>query len=93
MPTRKMLMFTGLLLIAFPLPRAELLSRTAEDCKCDLNELGCRIMCSGIGSGRGTGGGSSTFDVAPGANRQLPERPIVVPRTETDIRNPSGPNK
>jgi hypothetical protein len=77
----KMLVLTSLVLLMLPLRHAELLSRAADGCKCDLNDLGCKIVCSGVGSGRGTGGGTSTFDVAPLKDGSPPERPIVVPRT------------
>lgn len=93
MTTRKTLVLAGLLLIAFPLRQGELLSRVAAECKCDQSELGCRIMCSGIGSGQGTGGGSSTFNAAPGVNRPPSERPVVVPQTETDIKSPPKQEK
>jgi hypothetical protein len=90
MSTRKILMLASLTLIAFPLPRAELFSRIAEGCNCDRSKMACRIQCSDIGSGTGTGGGSSTFRVGPDVDRTVPERPVVVPRTETDIRSSSG---
>jgi len=93
MTTRKALALAGLVLIAFPLRHAELLSRVADDCKCDRNQLSCKILCSGIGSGAGTGGGSSTFDIAPGVNRPAQEPPIIVPRTEGDTKSPSAPIK
>ncbi|MGY8636549.1 hypothetical protein RAD15_29165 [Bradyrhizobium sp. 14AA] len=89
MTARKTLVLAGLLLIAFPLRQGELLSRVAAECKCDQSELGCRIMCSGIGSGQGTGGGTSSFNSAPGVNRLPADRPVVVPRTDTDIRSKS----
>jgi hypothetical protein len=85
MTIRKTLVLAGLALIAFPLRHAELLSRVANDCNCDRSQLSCKILCSGIGSGPGTGGGSSTFRV----NRPAQERPIVVPRTEMDTKSPS----
>jgi hypothetical protein len=90
MTTRKTLVLAGLVLIAFPSRHAELLTRVAEDCKCDRSQLSCKILCSGIGSGPGTGGGSSTFDVAPDVNRPAQERPIVVPRPEVDTKSPSA---
>jgi hypothetical protein len=83
-------MLASLALIAFPLPRAELLSRIADECTCDRTKMACRILCSGIGSGSGTGGGSSTFRITPGDDRTVPERPIVMPRTEPDIRMSPG---
>lgn len=90
MSTRKTLVLAGLLLIASPLRHGELLSRVAAECKCDQSDFGCRIMCSGIGSGQGTGGGStSSFNAAPGANRPPQDRPVVVPRTDTDSRSKS----
>jgi|HubBroStandDraft_6_1064221.scaffolds.fasta_scaffold117696_2 hypothetical protein len=88
MTTRKTLVWAGLVLFAFPLRHAELLSRVADDCKCDRKQLSCKILCSGIGSGPGTGGAASTFDVAPGVNRPAQERPIIVPRTEGDTKSP-----
>jgi len=88
MTTRKTLVLAGLALIAFPLRHAELLSRVADECKCDRKQLSCKILCSGIGSGPGTGGGASTFDVAPGIDRPAQERPIIVPRTEKDTKGP-----
>jgi hypothetical protein len=90
MSTRKTLVLAGLLLIAFPLRHGELLSRVAAECKCDPGDVGCRIMCSGIGSGQGTGGGStSTFNTAPGVNRLPQERPVVVPRMDTEPKSRS----
>lgn len=83
MTTRKILVSASLMLIAFPLQHAELLSPVADDCKCDRSKLSCKILCSGIGSNPGTGGGTSTFDVAPGVDRPAEERPIIVPRTDT----------
>lgn len=89
MTTRKALVAAGLLLIASPLRHTELLSRVADDCKCDRTQLSCKILCSSIGSGQGTGGGSSTFDVAPGVNRPAPDQQIIVPRPETDTKSTS----
>jgi hypothetical protein len=91
MSTRTILMLVSLTLIAFPLPRAELFSRIAEGCNCDRSKMACRIQCSDIGSGAGTGGGSSTFRIAPDVDRAVPERPIVVPPTVPDIRSSTGP--
>ena len=88
MITRKTLVLAGLVLIAFPLRHAELLSRVADNCKCDRTLLSCKILCSRIGSGPGTGGGSSTFDVAPGVRSPDQERPIILPRTEEDTKSP-----
>jgi hypothetical protein len=79
MTTHKLLIFAGLALLMFPLRHAEHWTRTANDCKCDLNDLGCRIVCSGIGSDKGTGGGTSTYDHAPRKDNSPQERPIVVP--------------
>ncbi|MDA9501884.1 hypothetical protein [Bradyrhizobium sp. CCBAU 11357] len=90
MSTRKTLMLASLALIAFQLPRAELFSRIAEGCNCDRSKMACRIQCSDIGSGSGTGGGSSTFRIAPDVDRPVPERPIVVPSTVPDIRSSTG---
>jgi hypothetical protein len=89
MTTRKTLVLVGLALIVFPLRHAEPLIRVADECKCDRTQLACKILCSGIGSGDGTGGGSSTFSTAPGAVRPSQERPVIVPRTETDTRRSS----
>jgi hypothetical protein len=88
MTIRKTLVLAGLVLIAFPLRHAELLSRVAIDCKCDRKQLSCKILCSGVSSGSGTGGGSSTFNVAPGVISPAEERPIIVPRTERDTKSP-----
>lgn len=82
MTTHKILALTSLLLVAFPLRHAEILTRVADDCKCDAKDMGCRIMCSGIGSDHGTGGGSSTFDVVPPGEGPSKEPPIVVPKTD-----------
>jgi hypothetical protein len=91
---RKTLVLAGLVLIAFPLRHAELLSRVADECKCDRTQLSCKILCSGVGSGQGTGGSSSTFDIAPGIERPAQERPTIVPRTEDkDTKSPSGQNR
>jgi hypothetical protein len=79
MTTHKLLAFASLVLFMFPLRHAEVLTRTANDCKCDLKDLGCKIVCSGIGSGEGTGRGTSTFDVTPRKDNSPQERPIVVP--------------
>jgi hypothetical protein len=79
MTTYKLLAFASLVLLIFPLRHAELSSRAANDCKCDLKDLGCKIVCSGIGSSQGTGGGTSTFDAAPRKDNSPQERPIVVP--------------
>jgi hypothetical protein len=88
MTTHKLLAFAGLALVMFPLRHAEFWSRTANDCKCDLNDLGCKIVCSGIGSGKGTGGGASTYDVAPRKDNPPQERPIIVP--EPDNKSTTG---
>jgi hypothetical protein len=92
MTTRKTLVLAGLVLIAFPLRPAELLSRVANECKCNRALLSCKILCSDLGSGPGTGG-PSTFDVIPGANRPAEERPIIIRPTEGDTKRPSGQNK
>ena len=89
MSTRKTLVLVGLALIVFPLRHPDFSSRIADDCKCDRAQLACKILCSGIGSDPGTGGGSSTFNVAPGVNRPDQERPIIVPRKEIDTKSPS----
>lgn len=93
MSARKTLVLAGLALIAFPLPRADMFSRIADECNCDRTKMACRIQCSSIGSGSGTGGGSSTFRIAPDDDRPAKERPVVVPRTEPDLRSPTGLNK
>ena len=88
MITRKTLLLAGLMLIASPLRDAELLSRVADECKCDRSQLSCKILCSGVGSGQGTGGASSTFEINPGVDRPERERPTIVPRTEKDTNSP-----
>jgi hypothetical protein len=93
MTIRKTLVLASLALVTFPLPRAELFSRIADECTCDRTKMACRIQCSGIGSGTGTGGGSSTFRVNPDGERPAQDRPIVVPRTESDVRSSTGLNK
>ncbi|UPJ63082.1 hypothetical protein [Bradyrhizobium sp. 191] len=90
MSTRKTLLLAGMALFALPLPRADLFSRIADECPCDRSKMACRIQCSGIGSGTGTGGSSSTFRIAPDGERPAQERPIVVPRTEPEIRGTTG---
>ena len=82
MTARKQLVFASVVLLMFPLRHAEFLNRTADDCKCDLKDLGCKIVCSGIGSGQGTGGGTSTFDVAPRKDDSSVDRPVIVPAPE-----------
>jgi hypothetical protein len=79
MTSHKLLALASLVMLIFPLRYTELSSRTANDCKCDLKDLGCKIVCSGVGSGEGTGGGTSTFDVTPRDDKSPQERPIVVP--------------
>jgi hypothetical protein len=93
MSTRKTLLLTSLVLIFFPLRHAEPLIRVADDCKCDRSQLSCKILCSGIGSNPGTGGGSSTFDVGRGADRAAEEKPIIVPKTEMETKSPSERDK
>jgi hypothetical protein len=93
MSTRKTLLLTSLMLIFFPLRHAEPLTRVADDCTCDRSQLSCKILCSGIGSNPGTGGGSSTFDVGPRADHAPEEQPTIVPKTEMETKSPSRRDK
>lgn len=88
MMTRKTCLLAALMLTILPLRPAELVSRVADDCKCDRSTLSCKILCSGIGSGTGTGDGASSFNVAPGSERQPQERPNIVPRRD-DFKGPT----
>jgi len=84
MTNRKLLALAVLGITMSPLHHAELLRRTADDCKCDPKDLGCKIMCSGIGSGRGTGSGTNAFELAPRKEGAPQDQPVVPsPDTKT----------